>query len=81
VTHLSLSRGRLESLLPRRRHLDFRVLLKTLYETGYGGFVSGEFCRCRMRPRRSEAIEHMRAVLSSPSQGKRLEIGVVDKCG
>ncbi len=48
---------------PGAGHLDFRALLKALFETGYQGFVSGEFVPMPAAPTAARrAIEHLRAV-------------------
>jgi len=63
---------------PGGGHLDFRSILTALFATGYTGFVSGEFLPMPDAATGAQrAIEHMRAVLSSPSQGEELGIRVV----
>ena len=53
---------------PGAGHLDFRLLLETLFATGYTGFVSGEFMPVPDAATGAQrAIEHLRAALSSPS--------------
>jgi len=47
---------------PGAGHLDFRALLQTLFETGYAGFVSGEFMPMPDAATGAQkAIEHLRA--------------------
>ena len=56
---------------PGAGHLDFRSILTALFATGYTGFVSGEFLSMPDAATGAQkAIEHLRAVLSSPSQEK-----------
>jgi len=48
---------------PGAGHLDFRVLLHTLFDTGYTGFVSGEFMPVPDAATGAQkAIEHLRAI-------------------
>jgi sugar phosphate isomerase/epimerase len=63
---------------PGGGHLDFRSILTALFATGYTGFVSGEFLPVPDAAIGAQkAIEHLRAVLYSPSQGEELGIRVV----
>jgi sugar phosphate isomerase/epimerase len=56
---------------PGGGHLDFRSILTTLFATGYTGFVSGEFLPVPDAATGAQkAIEHLRAVLSSPLRKK-----------
>lgn len=49
---------------PGGGHLDFRALLETLFDTGYRGFVSGEFMPVPdANTAARNAIEHLRMVL------------------
>ncbi|MFQ5855481.1 MAG: 5-keto-L-gluconate epimerase [Anaerolineae bacterium] len=48
---------------PGAGHLDFRMLLETLFDTGYAGFVSGEFMPMPNADTAArEAIAHLRAI-------------------
>jgi 5-keto-L-gluconate epimerase len=63
---------------PGAGHLDFHSILTALFATGYTGFVSGEFMPVPDAATSAQkAVEHLRAVLSSPSQGEELGIRVV----
>jgi sugar phosphate isomerase/epimerase len=56
---------------PGAGHLDFRSILTALFATGYAGFVSGEFMPVPDAATSAQkAIEHLRAVVSSPTQGE-----------
>ncbi len=56
---------------PGAGHLDFRALLEMLAQTGYQGFVSGEFMPLPDAPTAARrAIEHLRAVQAAMVVGK-----------
>ena len=56
---------------PGGGHLDFRSILTALFATGYTGFVSGEFLPMPDAATGAQkAIEHLRAIAPSLTQGK-----------